>query len=112
MFVQGLSFLVCQLLPIGYVMAAWLKNKTVGEFGEAISLATGEASAHNLDVQLVKSDGEKGVAAYAPELKKTGEASSLRSTTDSSASSVASLMCQVPWRIFLHMLTVASGATR
>ena len=70
MFVQGLAILICVILRLHFVMAAYLKHRTVGEVGTALELSKTEATAHGFDVQLVKSDGEKAVAAYVPELKR------------------------------------------
>jgi hypothetical protein len=72
MFVDGLVFWICVVLPLHYIMAVWLKHKTVAEVGAAITLCVDEAAAHNIDVQSIKTDGEKAVAAYAPELKRAG----------------------------------------
>ena len=69
-FFHNLAFLVLVLLPINYVMVVYLKNRTTAEVGEAIELAKAEAMAHNFDVQLIRCDGEKAVAAYASELNR------------------------------------------
>jgi hypothetical protein len=72
MFIHGIAFLVYVLLPLGYIMAAHLKHRTVAEIGDAIKLCNGQARARDFDVQLIRCDGEGAVAAYTPELNRDG----------------------------------------
>ena len=69
MFVQGLAFLISVILPLHFVMAAYLIAQSARS---ALELSKAEATAHGFDVQLIKCDGEKAVAAYAQELKRAG----------------------------------------
>ena len=71
-FWRGLSFLIGVLLPINYVMAIYLKHRTVAEIGTGISSFITAAKARKLDTTLVQCDGEKAVAAYKDELNRTG----------------------------------------
>jgi hypothetical protein len=72
MFIQGLAFLVCVLLPVDLIMACWLKHRTVQELGQALDHAVAESAAHDFQVNLITCDGEKSAAAYADELKREG----------------------------------------
>ena len=71
-FWQGLSFLIGVLLPINYVMATYLKHRTVAEIGAGITGFITAAKARKFDTTLVQCDGEKAVAAYKDELNRTG----------------------------------------
>ena len=54
-------------------MCRHLQDKTTAEIGESIDLCTAaEAKSLNVDVQLIRCDGERGVAAYAKELNRDG----------------------------------------
>ena len=71
-FWRGLAFLIAVLLPINYIMGTYLKHRTVAEIGSAITAFIAAAAARMFTVTLVRCDGEKAVAAYAPELNRTG----------------------------------------
>ena len=73
LYVQGLAFLIALLLPRSYIMCRHLQDKTTAEIGESIDLCTAEAKSLNVDVQLIRCDGERGVAAYAKELNRDGK---------------------------------------
>ena len=72
LYIQGLAFLIALLLPRGYVMCRYLQDKTTAEIGESIDMCTAEAKSLNVDVQIIRCDGERGVAAYAKELNRNG----------------------------------------
>ena len=73
LYVQGLAFLIALLLPRGYIMCRHLQDKTTAEIGESLDLCTAEAKSLNVDVQLIRCDGERGVAAYEKELNRDGK---------------------------------------
>ena len=73
LYIQGLAFLIALLLPHGYVMCRHLQDKTTAEIGESIDLCGAEAKSLNVDVQIIRCDGERGVAAYAKELNRSGK---------------------------------------
>jgi len=69
-FVHGLAFLICVLLPLNHVMGTYLKHRTVAEIGAALLAFVAAASARMFDITFFRCDGEKAVAAYAPELNR------------------------------------------
>jgi hypothetical protein len=73
LYIQGLAFLIALLLRRGYVMCRYLQDNTTAEIGESIDLCTAEAKSLNVDVQIIRCDGERGVAAYAKELNRSGK---------------------------------------
>ena len=68
-FICGMAFLTMVLLPTNYVMACHLKLKTVTEVANGIRAFTAKAAAYNCAITLMRCDGEKSFAAYAPELE-------------------------------------------
>ena len=70
MYIHGLAFLIALLMPRGYIMCRHLTDKTTAELGESIDMCNAEADSLNVDVQMVRCDGERGVAAYAKELNR------------------------------------------
>ena len=71
-FICGLCFIVAVILEIDYVYAAYLKHKTVAEISGALLTILASAKAHNVDITIIRCDGEKAVAAYVPELQRMG----------------------------------------
>ena len=69
---RGLYFLIAVLLPICYIMATYLKHRTVAEIGAAITAFIAAAAARMFRITLVQCDGEKAVAAYTEELNRAG----------------------------------------
>ena len=69
---RGLSFLIAVLLPIDYVMATYLKHRTVAEIKAAIDGFISAAAGRMFNVTLIQCDGEKAVAAYKDELNRAG----------------------------------------
>ena len=69
---RGLSFLIGVLLPINYVVATFLKHKTVAEIKAAINGFIAAALARMFTVTLIQCDGEKAVSAYKEELNREG----------------------------------------
>ena len=69
---RGLSFLIGVLLPINYVVATYLKHKTVAEIKAAINGFISAALARMFTITLIQCDGEKAVSAYKEELNREG----------------------------------------
>ena len=76
-FVKKIPFLLAVLLPMGMCFCDHMKNKEAGTIFKALQVIVSDIRGRGFGITVVRFDGEKGVAAAAPDL-----ADKLRLTLD------------------------------